>query len=295
MSANQYLRDVLASQTFQDDDPELKALRDKRDEVEKILRKAFPGVAIRYAGSHAKGTMICASYDLDLTCYFDHDDTQAGDSLEEIYNTVKAELEKHYSVNPKTSALRLEEGEQDKQYTHVDVVPGRFIDGDDGDVFLYQNRNEKNRLKTNLDVHIETIRDSGLTDAIRLVKYWRERQGFKLKTFVLELLVVNVLASHKSKGLEEQLTLFWECLRDSFDSIAIEDPANPDGNDLMPVLTDAKVRLQTAAEATLQTIEYSGWEQVFGNVDDQPSEPEKAAALISFPQVRTGGAKPWSN
>ena len=88
MDIEQYLKDVVSSQSFRNGDSEIVALREKRKEVEKILRDAFPGVTIRYAGSHAKNTMIRACYDLDLACYFNHEDKQAGESLEEIRNSV---------------------------------------------------------------------------------------------------------------------------------------------------------------------------------------------------------------
>lgn len=239
--------------------------------------------------------MIRACYDLDLACYFNHDDKQAGDSLEEIRNSVYAVLSEHFFVTPKTSALRLEEGSTSGQYTHVDVVPGRFIGGNSGDVFLFQYVAEKSRLRTNLDIHIETIRDSGLTDVIQLVKYWAHRQGFQLKTFILELLVIKILKPHRSKSLTRKLELFWECLRDSIDDVAIEDPANPEGNDLMPVLNNnAKAVLRFSAEITLQAIQNSGWEQVFGVLEDQTQESARIDAINSFAQTRTDGARPWS-
>jgi hypothetical protein len=295
MSTNTYLRNVLSSQTFGSGSSELNALREKRDEVEKLLKEEFSGVTIRYAGSYAKKTMIRESYDLDVTCYFSRDATDAGTTLEEIFGSVQSVLADHYGVQPKTSTIRLSEREPDKQYTHIDVVPGRFIEGNKGDVFLYQSGAEKHRLKTNLGIHIETIRDSGLTDAIRLLKYWRERSGVRVKTFVLELLAVQVLKPHKAKELERQLTIFWEKLRDDIDRITVQDPANPEGNDLTPIVNEARVGLHHAAEATLATIGMAGWEPVFGNPDDELSEAEKAEAITTFSQTKTGRAKPWAS
>ena len=48
---------------------------------------------IRYGGSKAKGTMIKEAYDLDMTCYFGHDDTRAGQTLEDIYGNTRKALE----------------------------------------------------------------------------------------------------------------------------------------------------------------------------------------------------------
>ena len=106
MTDNEYLQAVLKSQDLADDSAELKALTARREDVEALLRRAFPDSSptIRYGGSKAKGTLIKESYDLDIVCYFPHDDTTAGDTLEDIYNNVAAALEKDYAVERKRSA-----------------------------------------------------------------------------------------------------------------------------------------------------------------------------------------------
>jgi len=296
MTAADHLNSVLANQKFESNDQGLKDLRAKRDEVETLLRSSFSSCtpSIRYAGSYAKNTMIRESYDLDIVCYFDHEDTAAGSSLKEIYENVRDVLGTKYVVQPKTSALRLEEGNGDKKYTHIDVVPGRFTDDSRSDAFIFQNGAEKNRLKTNIDTHVSHIRDSGLTDAICLAKLWRERSGFSVKTFILELLVVNALAGFKKKPIDEQLIHLWEVLRDSIDNLTVEDPANPEGNDLSQVFASQKPVLQYAAETTLRTLEASGWESVFREENGGLGDAERAALISSIPQRRQQGSRPWS-
>lgn len=296
MTAADYLNSVLANQKFDSDDPELQELRAKRGEVETLLRKAFSSCSpsIRYAGSYAKNTMIRESYDLDIVCYFDHDDSAAGKSLKEIYQNVQDALATEYTVQPKTSALHLEEGNGDGKYTHIDVVPGRFTDDSRQDVFIFQNGAEKNRLKTNIDVHVSHIRDSGLTDTIGLVKLWRERSPYRAKTFVLELLVVKVLSAHKDSPIDEQLVHFWEVLRDDIDGLSIQDPANPDGNDLTRVLAEHKIALQFAADSALRDLEANGWESIFPRENEGLSDAEKGALISSVPQRKRHGSRPWS-
>src|SRR5690606_1232942 len=115
-----------------------------------------------HGGSRAKGTMIREDYDLDEVCYFDNDDAAPGDTLEEIYDNVAELLEADYQVERKRSALRLrsKKGKDLK----IDIVPGRYVSDTGTDVFLHQNEGDKERLKTNLEVHIEHVRDSGRTD-----------------------------------------------------------------------------------------------------------------------------------
>lgn len=295
MDINAYLQAVLEGHRLTSDDPELDAVRAERNRVESLIRAAFPGavLTIRYGGSKAKNTMIRESFDLDVTSYFGHEDTSAGSSLKEIYDNVATPLKKDYFVEKRRSSLRLKTNRQQKDFLHIDVVPGRFTDEDSGDVFLYQNEGDKHRLKTNLDVHIAHIRDSGVTDAIKLIKYWKWCNGFNAKTFVLELLAVDILSPLKDKGFDEQLLTFWRSLGHHIDDLSIEDPANPSGNDLSGIFSEAKFSLQIAAQTTLQTIETSGWQAVFGVVEDKASEASRVAALSQVSTTRPQGARPW--
>lgn len=299
MSVDTYLQAILKAQGLTESSPEMEPLRAEKAEVEAVLTEAFPGDSptIRYGGSKAKNTMIRPSYDLDIVCYFHNGDNQAGESLTTIFENVWTALTRKYYVVPKTSALRLEEGGNGRQYTHIDVVPGRYTDDTCGDVYLHQHGGSKDRLKTNLDVHISHIRGSGLTDTIKLAKLWRELNGIDsrvVKTFILELLVVKVLSSHKSWTLENQLTSFWTTLRDEIDGLSIDDPANPSGNDLSQVFAQAKPYLQIAARTTLDALEAGGWQAIFGEAGSIMSEESRNAAIAAIPQKRTQGATPWT-
>jgi hypothetical protein len=294
MTANEYLEDLLSDQTLAEDSEELKALREHRGEVEALLRDHFDGCSptIRYGGSKAKGTMIRESYDLDIICYFPHDD--AGETLEDIYNNVRKALKKDYLVEAKTSALRLKHADRECLGVdfHIDVVPGRFTDDSKTDAFLYQDSAEKKRLKTNIDVHIEHVRDSGVTDAIKLVKLWKIRNGLILKHFVLELAVIKLLSGGKSKALSAQIEHVLTEFRDNIDGLVVEDPANPEGNDLTGVLAAARASLRWSARRTLELIETSGWEAVFGAVENRGSiqttdRLRRVAASVAVP------TRPW--
>lgn len=301
MDVDKYLNDVLESQTLKDDSVEMKALQKRREEVEGLLRAKFSGSnpTIRYAGSKSKGTMIRESYDLDLTCYFQHDDAAAGQSLKEIYESVRAALATKYTVELKTSALRLKglDGQVHGQDFHIDVIPGRFTDADKRDVNLHRSNDEKTRLKTNPDTHVSHVRDSGVLSAIRMLKYWRERNGLETKTFVLELLVIDILKGKKEIKLQTQLKHVWTEFRDRSKSLSAKDPANEQGNDLSQFLTDAvKERLRSAAEQTLKLVDAGRWEEVFGKVQGG-GDAGKASALAAIIASRAPAAtfKPYSD
>lgn len=287
-----YLYAVLNSQNLDPDGPEMKALQEQREKVEKILRKSFgSSPTIKYGGSKAKGTMIKESYDLDIIEYFPRDDTTAGETLEDIYNNTYDVLSINYLVERKGSALRLKDKNPDTygQDFHIDVVPGRYIDGDDGDVFLYRSTGEKKRLKTNLDIHIAHVKDSGVIDAIRLMKLWRVRNNIPIKNFALDLLTIDLLKKKKNVLLTSQLEHVWVEFRDHSDSLSIEDPANPSGNDLSEMLNDSvRQCLKDMATSTLAILESNGWEAIFGKVEktsdeDKKKSLERIAANIARP------------
>jgi hypothetical protein len=300
MKPNEYLRAILTNQELSEDSPERKKLRATREEVERLLRTAFKksNPSIRYGGSIAKGTIIRESYYLDVICYFAHTDTSPGETLEEIYNNVKGVLSQKYHVEAKTSALRLKGKVAPDRFVdfHVDVVPGRFVDENKDDVFLYQSHGDKKRLKTNLDKHIEFIRDSGYTDAIKLLKLWKARKVLSVKTFVLELLVIKVLSDSKTiSALDKQLIYLWETVKEKKGQIGIEDPANPSGNDLSQIFnTSHQAELSTEAASTLDLIDRLGWESVFGQAEE-PSDDQKITLITAASKNGSTRTKPWSS
>ncbi len=298
MTNVEYLEAILAEQTFESSDQEMKDLRSRRSDIEKLLREKFAGttISIRWGGAMAKGTMIRDSYDGDMTCYFNSGDETAGESLENIYNSVAKALEGDYLLDRKTSALRVRDKSASTRGRdfHIDVVPGRYTDDAKSDVFIHQNSGTKERLKTNLQTHIDHIKDSGVIDAIRLLKLWNVRNGIGAKTFVLELLAVKLLKSKKGKSLPDQLVHVWTEFRDNPDGLAVEDPANPSGNDLKPALDACRYSLSSVARTTLANIESRGWESVFGPLkDEDESKESKAAAVRVAVRQAPVPTRPW--
>ncbi|MBP9864086.1 nucleotidyltransferase domain-containing protein [Patescibacteria group bacterium] len=268
MNDNEYLQSVVAAHELDENSSEAAAVLTVKNDVEKLIRGKLTSAVpvIEIAGSYAKGTMIRDHYDLDVVCYFQNNETEAGGTLEEIYNTIQDFLSEEYTVTPKNAALFLSTKDDNGVPLHVDVVPGRFVDDSQTDCFLYQNDGDKNRLQTNLRTHISHVKESGLTDAIKLAKYWRHRRGFDetIRSFVLELVVIEVLKDKKSSSLDQQMTSFLTALRDDIDNVKIVDPANATGNDLSTAFSESiRSSLQKAAKATLISVENDGWESVF--------------------------------
>lgn len=300
---NAYLKNILEDQILSDDSPELDELREHRKDVENLLTEKLAGSPhIRHGGSRAKSTLIRESYDLDIIVYFDRDDSADGDTIAELYEAVYQILRSKYYTEQKNCSIRLKSTDPAKYATgiHIDVVPGRYVDEKRSDCFLHQTTGEKERLKTNLQTHIDHIKYSEVTAAIRLLKLWKARRVLNVKTFALELLVIEILADHKKSDLETQLEHFWQTLEDTEDPITIKDPANPEGNDLGPLLAwDIWLELQQAARETLWQIENNGWEAVFGTLDDEETESQEnnsawvSSAIASVPPSER--TRPWAS
>lgn len=297
MSDNEYLLELLKSQQLEEGCDELVALDAERDNVEALLTEAFPNSNpnFTHGGSRAKGTMIREDYDLDEVCYFDNDDTGPGETLEEIYDNVADLLESEYRVERKRSALRLKtkKGKDLK----IDIVPGRYVSDHGTDVFIHQNEGDKERLKTDLEVHIAHVRASGCTDVIQLGKLWRTRNGILIRTFPLELLIIDVLAANNSGTLQDRFERVLTAFRDEIDDLVIEDPANPTGNDLFFALTDELGdTLRDAAEDTLIAATDHGWEHVFGALPTSKAAAiPRVAALAAAATAIGGAAPPWAD
>jgi Second Messenger Oligonucleotide or Dinucleotide Synthetase domain len=277
MNSNEYLKQVLEQQIFNNDDQELVSLREQRAEINQKLRGYFwkSNPSIKWAGSMAKGTMIRECYDGDMTCYFSCDEKEAGETLEKLHEAVRKSLENDYSIEIKASALRIRAKNNWSSDLHIDVVPGRYFDESKSDVFLHRTIGDKQRLKTNLQTHIDYIKDSEVRDAIRLIKLWKARNGIiSAKTFILELLVIKLLEKSKSFDISSQLSHIWTKFRDELNSLSVEDPANSN-NDLKPALEQCRSFLSSVANTTLWQIENNSWTSVFGQIQDKSKSEMK--------------------
>ena len=294
MTSDQYLENVLSQQRLTS--TELDELRAHRADVQTVLEQHFSesNPDIRYAGSYKKKTMIRDAYDLDVACYFGHDDTAADQTLREIYDACAEALTEGYHVQRKRSALRVMEKGALVSRTdfRIDVVPGRYTNEEHSDAFLHQEKGGKTRLKTNLQVHVEHIRDSGVRDAIKLLKLWRYQRSIRIKTFVLELLAVDLLKYRKTAKLSSQFRhVLTEC-RDHPDGLHVEDPANSN-NDLKPLLDEARSDLATWASLTLGYIDNDKWESVFGKLPEGAKTESAIAVAIGQAASRTSPSRPW--
>ena len=289
-SIETYLKELLVSQDLTREQE--RTLQAHKNEVTEFLRAEFgDDPKIKYAGSREKGTMIRDNYDLDIVCYFPSSNMR---SLKEIRDDVSAHLNKKYMLQEKASAVRILnlKGSTAPPGYHIDVVPGRFIENT-SDVFIHLVGGDKDRLQTNLKTHVSTITTSECAPVIRLAKIWAYRNGINVKTFVLELFIVDALSGYHSKdNLKNSFLKALEDIRNRFATAKLVDPANTNNVVSQLVPSSSKIMAVNAAENTFNKIEGSDnladWKSVFGETN--------SVDFVTAPHTLSGGfapSAPW--
>jgi hypothetical protein len=234
---------------------EVKALQDWREKIEYQLSGLSGNPRFYYAGSYGKRTIIRQRYDLDIVVYWPQD---CGYNIVDIYNAVGTVLERHgHHPNSKTVCWEL----PFQGGFHIDVVPGRALDAKYYEANLHRT-DTGTTLKTSLKKHIDTVRRSGRTDAIRLMKLWKERRGVPFKkSFLLEMMVIEGCKGASTTDMAGQLSAALRHIRDTIETCNIKDPAN--SNNLLSDDLDRNSRAQIkfAADTALKA---KLWSDVLG-------------------------------
>jgi len=249
MSNEEHLRTLLAEQELTE--KELDVLRGLREKIEARVRSLQGVQRVYYAGSFGKKTMIRQQYDLDIVVYWGSD---CGYSLQGIYQAVGEVLRKDWtSVNPKTVAWEL----PFQGGFHIDVVPGRALNN----TYLYANlyrRDTGTSLQTSIKVHIDTVRNSGRRDVIRLMKLWRAKRGVPFKkSLALELMTIDGCKGLRTDELEKQLISALAYVRDNILTIKIVDPANSNNVLSDEISTGERQLIKAAADAAIKATYWS--------------------------------------
>jgi len=297
-SIEKFLQELLLSQELSPEQEQ--ALQAHKKEVTDFVRDEFGNdPVIKFAGSHEKGTMNCDDYDLDIVCYFPSSDLR---SLRDIRDDVSAHLSKKYILEHKASAERITDlkGESVPNNYHIDVVPGRFIEGT-SDVFLNVAYGDKERMQTNLKTHISYVVKSGCVSIIRLVKIWSCRNNVRIKTFILELFVIKALAGFQNKNnLKDAFLKVIGELKDKFGNVQLEDPANSNNVVSKSIDPSDKMKVAFAAEQTYDKINDSDnladWENVFHeNTGKSVTWNNHSTVKVNSPAVVFSPRSPWCN
>lgn len=207
-----------------------------------------------YGGSYGKHTIIRQRYDLDIIIYWPNSTTS---TIKGIYSAVGEELQKNWkTVRPKTVSWEL----SFPGGFHIDVVPGRALDDSFREANLYRT-DTGTTLKTSLKTHIDTVRNSGRRDAIRLMKLWREKKRVPFKkTFLLELMTIYGCHGTPTDNLDSQVQAALLYIRENILDCNIKDPANSNNSLTEDLSVTARILICNAAKAA---VDARNWLEVF--------------------------------
>jgi hypothetical protein len=206
---------------------------------------------VTISGSNAKGTAIRGRTDVDLFISLKSD---TNETLKEIFSSLyncmvrngySSTKKQHVSIHIVRSGIE------------VDLVPAKHFGGNTEDHWLYVNRPNRERTKTNVNEHIDLVRSSNRINEIILTKIWRLNHKLDFPSFYLELVVIEAL-KYKRVGLAENFLLVLEYLSNSFVSARFIDPANTN-NIISDDLTETEKKV-IAGQAQKSRAEPS-WEQ----------------------------------
>ena len=203
------------------------------------------------SGSRAKGTAISLSSDVDYMISLTSNCNESKGGLKSIFESLYNELNRKYNnVRKQNVSIGIQIGE-----LKIDITPARKYSGNTNYHSLYLSKRDS-WTKTNIQKHINDIKNSGRTNEIKLLKIWRELNKLDFTSIYLEYLVLDVLKYKTSDNLENNfLYILDELSKNNNNPLfkRIVDPSNTN-NVLSDLLTynEKLLVIQTARKSINQ-------------------------------------------
>lgn len=276
MTNHEYLKSILDDEKI---DHSVEETKTTRNEIKDFLinhYKKEKTVEHIYAGSIAKGTAVKSKYDIDIGILFNNTDFK---TLKDMFDDVKKTLEKEYgkaNTREQNVSIRVE-----KNGHEIDVVPCQRIKDEDTKVNLYVNRNESNRLQSNLHIHVDEIKNFEELETIKLLKIWKIRKEIKFKSFGLELMTKKAFKDKNLTGLDNKFKYMMQYIIDEIDDLVLKDPANSNNDIAETIKPSHKENIKKYARRALKCIENDNWKKVFDTSNGQCFDNNSSDALKS--------------
>lgn len=219
MTPDEYLQNVIAR--YRVATGEGTAASNAGNAVYQVVKR-WAGQQLRkgsYSGSYAKGTAIRGRTDVDIFLSLKSD---ISNTLKEIFDGLHGWITQNGYPNARKQNVSIHVVHSGSD---VDLVPAVHLGGNTEDHWLYVNKSNRERTKTNVDTHIDTVRSSGRTNEIILTKVWRKNHGLEFPSFYLELAVIEAL-KYKRSGIADSFWAVLEYFANGFSSARFVDPAN---------------------------------------------------------------------
>lgn len=249
MTADQYLRNIIANKKA-----DSISIDDWRLTNVKSTLTTWAGQqlsSLKQSGSSAKGTALKGIADFDIFISLKSDTTE---TLKEIYNKLDTAIKnagwatrrQNVSIGITHNSLK------------IDLVPGKIQSGYQNYHSIYSSKKDT-WMQTNIDLHINTVKNSNRANEILLTKVWRHIHGLDFPSIYLELTVLDALYN---KPVNDIANNFWAVLvylRDNFVDSVVTDPANTNNkvSDMLYKYEKEAIALQAKTSLGKKT-----WEEI---------------------------------
>jgi len=177
---------------------------------------------IKPSGSYAKGTAVAGSADIDLLVSL-RTDVLSGNTptLSTLYHSLNNRLVSlGYSTRLQNVSISVILPD-----IKVDLVPAVKQPGNTNDHSVFKRKANSWR-KTNVDTHINLVKNSGRTFDIKAIKIWRNLHALDISSFYLELAVLKALSGKSLVNPALNFMHVLDYLGSSFVNRNFLDPAN---------------------------------------------------------------------
>lgn len=207
---------------------------------------------IKLSGSSAKNVVVSGEADTDLFISLKSDTPQ---DLKTIFESLANKLQQNsYSISKRTVAIQTQSNGH-----KIDLVPGKVQTGFQNWHSLY-NSDTGNWLQTNIDGHINAVKNSGRLDEIRTLKIWCNCHMHKFPSLYLELIIFETLYNKNKGQLAINVWTILEYLRDKFVDKRIEDPSN--SNNILSDYLLTKLQKEAISRKAGESLKAQFWEQI---------------------------------
>ena len=210
---------------------------------------------IKPSGSYAKDTAVAGSADIDLLVSL-RSDVLTGNTpnLSTLYHSLNRWLvNAGYVTRLQNVSIGLS-----LPGIKVDLVPAVKHPGNTNDHSVFKRKANTWR-KTNVDTHINLVKNSGRTLDIRAVKIWRNLHGLDISSFYLELVIIEALKGKARYSPADNFFHVMNFIGSQFVNRNIQDPANT-ANLVSDELTVAERQL--IARQALDSTKKPTWAQI---------------------------------
>lgn len=214
-SSDGYLRKLLTRESLKANPETFQKVLQRREKVKQTLENKFRkklAASLEDAGSFQKRTAIGSNYDLDIILPFKR---TSFSNLELMYENVHRVIRKSFGqeaiITKQTKAISIT-FDEDTDPVYFDIVPGREINNYEADRLLnlyvrpewVWQRGSSFKTNTRSQLKLTKNKPQART-VIKILKCYRDRNGFELPGALLEQCVVEAL-SNRNYGVHPSTT-----------------------------------------------------------------------------------------